>query len=369
MAEDTFYDVLGLSRGASDSDIKSAYKKLLHTVHPDKDGGNSYLFRRVQEAWSILGIPALRREYDASLGEARDTPPDAGRQEPSEGREAPSAEGWPRIPPVRRSQLQWLNHIKLDAPVRVEPHFIEGWGRMLVWSGAITLVMGILAVLTLVGHVYLAFLGSALLGIGSGFMVRRSLAQRKSALELDAEMSRPLVLESNLYGRPGGTGRPLSGKERYVRSLTGRVVEPLVSLIPGAKLLHMLESPNGDIVDHGVLVGHRLVLMSGQVSPPGKYTCDSYGDLLCDGNPVPFEGAELELAAKEWRRALPGVEVAPVLVLHQASPGTLRVVLPSQYPLTVIPAEELLQVVGEWLAPEAGVIDRFLLRRLLRAVR
>lgn len=66
MAKD-FYDVLGVSRSASDSEIKSAYRKLAKQYHPDKNAGNEQAaekFKEIGEAYATLGDPEKRKMYD-----------------------------------------------------------------------------------------------------------------------------------------------------------------------------------------------------------------------------------------------------------------------------------------------------------------
>ena len=57
------YATLGIGRGASDAEIKRAYRRLASQHHPDK-GGDTARFQAVEEAYRILSDPAARHEYD-----------------------------------------------------------------------------------------------------------------------------------------------------------------------------------------------------------------------------------------------------------------------------------------------------------------
>lgn len=59
-----FYSVLGVSKTASPEEIKKAYRKLAHTHHPDKKGGDEARFKEINEAYSVLGDAEKRRQYD-----------------------------------------------------------------------------------------------------------------------------------------------------------------------------------------------------------------------------------------------------------------------------------------------------------------
>lgn len=66
MATD-YYTTLGLSRGASEKDIKRAYRRLARQLHPDvnrDDARAEERFKEVQEAYRVLSDPKLREQYD-----------------------------------------------------------------------------------------------------------------------------------------------------------------------------------------------------------------------------------------------------------------------------------------------------------------
>lgn len=60
-----FYEVLGLKKGASKDEIKSAYRKLAKKYHPDnKETGNEVAFKEIQEAYDVLFDDQKRAAYD-----------------------------------------------------------------------------------------------------------------------------------------------------------------------------------------------------------------------------------------------------------------------------------------------------------------
>lgn len=59
-----YYDILGVSKSASEEEIKKAFRKLAQQYHPDKKGGDEKKFKEVSEAYAILSDKAKRAQYD-----------------------------------------------------------------------------------------------------------------------------------------------------------------------------------------------------------------------------------------------------------------------------------------------------------------
>ena len=62
-----YYEVLELSKGASDADIKKAYRKLAKKYHPDVNPGDKTAeakFKEINEAYEVLSDPQKRARYD-----------------------------------------------------------------------------------------------------------------------------------------------------------------------------------------------------------------------------------------------------------------------------------------------------------------
>ena len=67
MAKRDYYEVLGLDRGASDGDVKSAYRKLALKYHPDRNPGDKEAeerFKESSEAYEVLSDAEKRSTYD-----------------------------------------------------------------------------------------------------------------------------------------------------------------------------------------------------------------------------------------------------------------------------------------------------------------
>jgi curved DNA-binding protein len=63
----SYYDILGISRNASDKEVRRAYRRLARELHPDVNPGNSVAaekFKKVAEAYHVLSVPKTRRDYD-----------------------------------------------------------------------------------------------------------------------------------------------------------------------------------------------------------------------------------------------------------------------------------------------------------------
>lgn len=58
-----YYEILGISRDASQEEIKKVYRKLAHQHHPDK-GGDEKKFKEINGAYQVLGNPQKRAQYD-----------------------------------------------------------------------------------------------------------------------------------------------------------------------------------------------------------------------------------------------------------------------------------------------------------------
>src|SRR5512135_1128000 len=67
MKKRDYYEVLGVSRGASEAEIKKPYRRLARKLHPDVNPGDKNAhkrFQEVQEAYDVLRDAEKRRAYD-----------------------------------------------------------------------------------------------------------------------------------------------------------------------------------------------------------------------------------------------------------------------------------------------------------------
>ena len=64
-----YYQILGVDKNASVDEIKKKYKKLALELHPDKNNGDKIKeekFKKISEAYSIIGDPTKKQQYDVS---------------------------------------------------------------------------------------------------------------------------------------------------------------------------------------------------------------------------------------------------------------------------------------------------------------
>lgn len=64
MSKRDYYEVLGVSKGASADEIKKAFRRLAVQHHPDKEGGDEAKFKEINEAYEVLKDAQKRQRYD-----------------------------------------------------------------------------------------------------------------------------------------------------------------------------------------------------------------------------------------------------------------------------------------------------------------
>ena len=128
--ETDWYAMLKLEsgEGASENEIRSAYRRRCLETHPDKQQDRSdLLFKRVQRAFEILGCPNTRRTYDSSR------PFDDTIPEEEDG--ITEEEFYARFGPVFDRNRKWSIDTKIprlgndDTPVKEVNRFYDAWYR------------------------------------------------------------------------------------------------------------------------------------------------------------------------------------------------------------------------------------------------
>lgn len=69
-----YYGIIGVAPGASEEEIKSAYRRMAKKYHPDAHPGDRECerkFREINEAYGVLGDSEKRKKYDADSGRAK----------------------------------------------------------------------------------------------------------------------------------------------------------------------------------------------------------------------------------------------------------------------------------------------------------
>lgn len=343
-----YYELLGVTRDASSSEIRSAYRALAKAMHPDA-GGTAGAFRLLREAYDTLTDPERRAGYDRD-GEP-EPPPVAVRPR----RPRRTSESWyvPTLPVIEPGTIPWWDEVRRERRVVLEPR--QGPGRTVTLMAAGATAFLVLATALLGAPVWLtiAFLlagGAATVECG-----RRHLAALRVDREFTAEFG-----DRTVFGSPG------EEDDEIAERLTADLLSRYLTRIPGVRVCHGLAAEEGSVfadLDHAVLCGHRLVLIESKAWLPGHYDVDESGEVLRNGHP--FRGGTVQLPERlaAYRALLPDAEIRGALLIYPARTGTITV----GNGLGHTP-ERFVREIGGWLATEPSTVDREMFSTLLRQV-
>jgi hypothetical protein len=366
-----YYELLGVARDASPSEIRSAYRALAKAMHPDA-GGTAGAFRLLREAYETLNDPGLRAEYDrgdAPDDDVDDTTDEADDPDDPDGSttdqpyERPRRPGRsrfgaepshePTIPVVDPGTIPWWHEVRQVRHVTLVPRTGPTQAVTLGTAGGAAAVVLLLALVGAPAWLVILFLlagGAAAVETG-----RRHLAAQRIDREFSAEFGDRVV-----FGHPG------QEPDELAERLTADLLATYLTRIPGVRICHGLAAEEGSVfadLDHAVLCGHRLVLIESKLWLPGHYEVDDAGDILRNGHR--FRGGVVRLPERlaAYRALLPDVEVRGVPLIYPSRAGDITV----GDGLGHTP-ERFVQEIGGWLAVEPSIVDRNIFRALLRQV-
>ncbi|WP_026550272.1 J domain-containing protein [Arthrobacter sp. Br18] len=312
----SFYDLLGVAPGATDKQIKDAYRRAARASHPDL-GGSDELFHSVAVAYETLGNPARRQRYDAGNGTR--SPARTAAAWPRPGNAPPRAEA-PRTPGTSAGG----NAEAAAAPPEYLPPFspAEPPGVPLILAGR----------------------------------------------QLHGAPRQP-----GIFGRMAGAARArVEGESR-----TSVILEQaLLPTYPAARLVNGLKFPNRTetTAGHAVLGGYRIAVLDSFAATPGNFDWDGR-TLRHQGRTVQDLG--MLNTVREMQDLFPECNVSGWIVVHGArdnpfdpvidSPPSFDKSAPSV--VQVVNAGTMVRTIRSFLTagPQPNVVQLPVLARLLSA--
>jgi curved DNA-binding protein CbpA len=347
-----YYEVLGVRRDATAADVKTAYRRLAKTMHPDA-GGTVGTFRLLRDAYEVLSDPERRARYDSGGATVVPVP-----VRPRPRRRFGDEPGFvPDLPELDAEDLDWWHVAGQDARMRHGGRRGPGHTPVVAAVGGMVLVL-----LPLVGGVEFSppvLVAWLVLTAGTALLV-----QRLARGYLRASRAREAYAEEfggrTVFGAPGTEGDELAER------LTADLLERYLTRLPGARIFHGLAWPGSVFadVDHAVLCGKRLVLVESKLWLPGHYETAEDGRLLRNGRPFRGGGSRLAESLAAYRDLLPGIALRGAMIVYPSRSGELTTADPGDLPAAPMTPETFLHEIGEWLAADPSTVDHEALRTM-----
>ena len=361
-----YYELLGVDRTASAAEIKSAYRTLARTMHPDV-GGTAGTFRLLQQAYETLNDPVRGADYDGGPAQ-QEAEPEPERAPAARTARSPSRR-WvyrngrrdfgddPHFtpPPLRMDpeEIPWWDevdpgervvYLPITAPDRAPTMALAGGWVLLAAAGLLVGLSGLLLAL------WLSLLVSA--GVVVLVLLRRLLESYRTDRLFEQDF------RARVYG---GTADAEVAADEAVKRRSAELFADHLTRMPGVRIFHGLAWPGSVFsdVDHAVLCGRRLVLVESKRWLPGHYEIDEDGTVYRNGHL--FRGGSTRLAdgVAAFEALLPEVEVRGVLLLYPNRAGEITTEEPVE-DAVIEPCtpEDFVRDFGEWLAADPATVDR-----------
>lgn len=349
MPDVDYYDVLGVGKAASSTEIKTAYRRLAKSHHPDA-GGSARMFQLVREAYDTLSDPLRRAGYDAGGRNVR------APIRPRPRRRFGDEPGYvPEQVTIDPDDLEWWEFAAQDERVRHGRRRSPGHTPVAVAVAGMVLVL--LPVLTGVGFTAPTLIIWLLLTAGTALLVQRLargyLAASRAKNQFAAEFGGERV-----FGTPG------TETDELAERLTADLLERYLTRLPGARIFHGISWPDSVFadIDHAVLCGKRLVLIESKLWLPGHYETDEDGRLLRNGRAFRGGGSRLTESLAEYRRLLPGVALRGAMIVYPSRTGEVTTDYEDRAPAPPMTPEQFLHEIGAWLAADPSTVDSATMR-------
>jgi hypothetical protein len=356
VAEVDYYELLGVSRGASAAEVKSAYRALAKVMHPDA-GGTAGTFRLLQVAYETLTDPTRRARYD--LGEiAEPAPVSTPRaRRPTARRDFGDDPNYvPKLPRIDPRGIPWWQTVDAGERVRYVPQVGPGHAPVVVALASLIVLLSILLAINLsplllaVVLVLMAAAVVVLVQLGRGL-----LAARREHQTFTAEIG-----SSKAFGLPGDRAE----------KLTAELLSKYLTRLPGVRIFHGLGLPDSVFadVDHAVLCGHRLVLIESKLWLPGHYEVDEVGAMWRNGHPFRGGAVRLDDSMDAFAELLPSVEVRGAVLIYPSRAGEVTTGEPEDAVAPPMSPHRFVVELGQWLAADPSTVDRDVFRVVLDQV-